>query len=473
MTSSTASQPDKRRSKRFRFNVDVDVSDRRGVRRGRAVDVARHGMFIAIVDPPHNRHLVQLVIHLPRGPVQAAATVSRTLAGQGVGLSLFALSDDAKRGWDGFIAEVQQQEQRSAAGEPRTAAMSTGAPAFLLRLRTMDRLREFQRSHVTVGGTVLFTPVLLPEGGPVNLVVVHPLSEEEHLLPGRVHRAIAQHPKRLEILFGAVDHAAFARFVDSGLAQLPPLPRLASVPLLPADSVIPVTPAAAQVPVASDDDIDIEVLDEEMEDDPIEWDLRTSDLPVLMGNEIPATAPGRAAPAVSAAKAKAKADDDDDDDDDDDLLIDHTRNARDPGLRPTAVRIGCDRCSAESYVIELGPCAGSLGLVADLVPFWSGAQGRVVAVPRLIEASVRRERFSKYVGVGGEIEDLLPLATFLAAADLAEPACHPESGETLKTSRPIERLGLAARRVAVDDVTAPTRVRCPGCAEGHLLLERA
>ena len=485
MTASTAQRTDKRRSRRFRFNIDVDVSDRRGLRRGRAVDVARHGLFISIVDPPQNRHLVQLVIHLPHGPVQAAATVSRTLAGQGVGLALFSLSDEAKRRWDSFIVEVQQRDRttQTQAPAPIGASSSSGAPSFLLRLRTMDRLREFQRSHVSVGGTVLFTPVLLPEGSRVTLVVVHPLSEEEHLLDGAVHRAIATNPKRMEILFGVVDHQAFARFVDSGLSQLPTV-------IAAPDSIIPI-PAPPAPPVVSkpavDDDLDIEVLDEEMQDDPIEWDLRTSDLPVLVGAEIPATAPGRhhhEAPAVPAhdppppAQSAAAHDDDDGDDDDgdddgDELLIDDTRNARDPGLRPTPLRIACDGCAADSYVIELGPCAGTLGLVADLVPFWSADQGRVVGVPRLAEARVRRERFHQYVERGGEIEDVLPVATFLAAADLAEPAAHPQSGEPPKTSRAIERLAIAARRVATEDVVAPTRVQCPHCKDGHLVLERA
>ncbi len=160
---------------------------------------------------------------------------------------------------------------------------------------------------------------------------------------------------------------------------------------------------------------------------------------------------------------------------DDELMFDDTQSARDPGLRPTPVRLACDggNCQSESYVVELGSCGGVLGLVADLVPFWSPGQGRVVSVPRLVESSLRRARFESYLGRGGQIEDAVSLSTFLAAADLAEPAHHPETAEPLKTSRAIDRLAVAARRIGDDDAQAPTKVKCPHCKEGHLILRRA
>ncbi len=561
----TAPSKDQRRSKRFRFHVDVDISDRRGVRRGRAVDVARHGLFVAIVDPPHNRHLVQVVIHLPppfSGAVHVAATVSRTLSGQGVGLSLFALSDDAKRRWDHFITALQTHQQQLSTTTPLAqlpAASAHAVPSFLLRLKTQARLEEFQRTHVVAGGTVLFTPVLLPAGAPVALVVVHPKTEQEHILGGRVHRAIATSPKRLEILFDAsLDRERFRAFVDSGITQLPTvIGESESLPPAPASTTGPTGPTGltglpSELPPADDSDLglDIEVVaedgaivDEEMQDDPIEWDLRTSDLPVLVGKEIPATAPTKkpaarrghtsafddgedveftrpagmttkpkpansselpisvieeaplqnsasqlpattipvtAPPQAAPHSAVADATDPDEDDGwgvgaDDELVIDDSQLVRDPGLRPTPVRLSCDgaKCESDSYVVELGPCGGALGLVADLVPFWSAEQGRIVAVPRLVEATIRRERFHTYLSRGGQIEDLLSLATFLAAADLAEPAHHPETAEPLRSSRAVDRLAIAARRVAVEDVVAPTRVKCPHCVDGHLVLDRA
>lgn len=549
------------------------------MRRGRAIDVARHGLFVAVVDPPQNRHLVQVVIHLPepfRGTVQAAATVSRTLSGQGVGLSLFALSDDAKNRWDHFIASLQHHQHQQSATPDASAAPAggagTGAPSFLLRLKTLERLREFQRTHVTIGGTVLFTPVLLPENAPVAVVVVHPTTHQEHVLLGRVYRSIAQPPKRLEILFANIDHVGFDAFVATGVAQAKPAPKpLPLPPLAPAPLPLPPLSSSAPRPPltepphptsslapmtvlpspATDEDLDIEVFDdEEVADDPIEWDLRTSDLPVLMGRAVtappqPAPAPqpappppttthhaiaedvdveatdvSRRAPPRAAQGLSAKPDlrdihvsvvdgsalpslpvpaappavapslpmpaavvrDDDEEynlhvdsltDDVDELLIDDTRVAVDPGLRPTPLRVSCDSCTAESYVVELGPCGGVLGLVADLVPFWSSEQSRIVSVPRLVGAVERRERFHRYLDRGGQIEDLVSMGGFLAAADLAESPLHPVTAEPLKTSRTIERLGVAGRRVAEEDVVAPTRVQCPHCSDGHLVVEKS
>lgn len=594
----TVVEKEQRRSKRFRFHVDVDISDRRGARRGRAVDVSRHGLFVAIVDPPPNRHLVQLTVHLPAPfstSLEAAATVTRTLAGQGVGLALFALSDEAKAKWDAFIQSLQSTTQAAPSQTPRAA----GASSFFLRLKTEERLNEFLRTHVTAGGTVLFTPVLMPAGAPISVVVVHPRTQAEHALVGRVHRAVsAPPPKRLEILFddkSAAAVASFGRFVATGeaqppLAALPPPAPMAATPPPPltepphpTSSLAPQTTLPQTVPPSmassmasrtteqprsalSDDafDVDVQVHDDVVEEDPIAWDLNASELPVLVGQVIdtpesspspfssvaarlarqaselhpPIAADGADDPLerslsihisdgstelpqpaltsadgaidvsdVSGGVADDNADDvvddvrdtgiaalfqpseegdpvddvddaghgDDDDLDVDQLLIDDTRMALDLGLRPGLVRIACDsdHCDSEPYTVELGPCSGVLGLVANLEPFWSAEQGRVVSLPRLVSADERRARFQRYTERGGQIEDVVSLSMFLAAADLAEAPHHPSTGEPLRGSRAAERLNLAAKRVIDEDVVVPTRVKCPNCNDGHLQIDRS
>ena len=521
-------KPDQRRSARFRFHVDVDVCDRGGLRRGRAIDVARHGLFISIVEPPRNRHLVQLVIHLPYGPVQAAATVSRSLAGEGVGLALFALSEDAKRRWDSFILEVQQQEQRMVAQRP-LAATTTAAPIFLLRLGTVARLLEFLSAHVSGGGTVLFTPVLLAPGSPITLVVVHPVSDEEYSLHGRVHRCVLSPPKRLEILFSSIDQRAFAQFVSTGRRQT-------GVLGLDAQGPAGVSTPTALIPVSAldlDDDggnFNIDVLDEEMGDDPIAWDLRNSDLPPFVGTGVStgtlSTTQGgleshrRSSPKtdhrhgrvddpvhvgvgvdvgvdvdvgvgvdvdvdvavavdvdVDVAVAVAVAVDVDVDvGDGRDLGERIAKSAPDPltpGLHPTRLSVSCDGCTHESYVVELGRCAGPLGLIADLLPFWSNQGERVVSVPRVVDACARRERFARYVAHSGDAENMTPLATVLLAADLAEPATDPASGAALTATHRVEGMALAAERIQHGDVAVATTVKCPHCPRGHLVVQPA
>ena len=519
-----ATATEQRRSSRFRQSVDVDLIDKRGARRGRAIDIARHGLFVAIVDPPHNRHLVQLVLHLPDGPLQAAATVSRTLAGQGVGLQLFALSSEAKRRWDAFIAYTQHRldappQQTAGASQPSTPAPTSfdlsalsSTPAFVVKLKTMERLRDYLQSHVAAGGTVLFTPVLPVAGTRVQLLVVHPLTEAEFPLVGRVHRAVTDAPKRLEILFEHTDMIAFARFVDSGLAPAgaAPAPVAMPAPTTSSSSVAMPAPTTSSSPSSSpsraqeERELDFDISDADdtsLEDDPIDWDLRTSDLPIVMGKRV-GTEPPRPASSPDLSVIRGFADDEDtitrkqsrDDEQtalagtgdvlsSDELVIEDAVPAADPGLRPLTMRLSCERqrhydehgggvCDAEAYTVEVGPCTGVLGLVADLTPFWSPASERVVSVPRLLPPEERRARFQRYLERNGHIDDIVSVSTFLAAADLAEAPRHPITAEPLRTSRAIERLTSAAQRAVQSSATTATKVRCPHCT-GQLLIEKA
>ena len=175
---------------------------------------------------------------------------------------------------------------------------------------------------------------------------------------------------------------------------------------------------------------------------------------------------------ATAAKARSSTATADDSTADDELLIDSTVAAADPGLRPISLRLFCEdtACVGEPYIVQLGPCGGVLGLVADQVPFWSAASARVVTVPRLVPAETRQARFTRYAASGGNIEDVVTLATFLAAADLAEAPRHPVTAETLRTSRAIDRLASSVRHAVAGEPT-PTKVRCPACGS-HLVLER-
>jgi hypothetical protein len=484
---------DQRRSRRYRQALRVDLVDKRGARSGTAVDVARHGLFVAIVDAPHNRHLVQLTLHLPDGPLQAAATVARVLPGQGVGLALFALSADAKRRWDAFIAYAQQQDQsdptRTLASLPTSSSSSSSSslsplssqlPSFLVRLKTIERLREYLQNHVAVGGTVLYTPVLPPQGSGVQLIVVHPRTYAEYPLYGVIHRAIATPPKHLEILFSGVDVDGFARFIEDG--------RPPSTPPTPVPTTISTTPRPSAEP---EPELEIEIDDDDsyMQEEPVKWDLRCEIIDALGDDDEDTigtrrrpgdpqdevTDPRRGARAASTALGFAIDIDVGEEalaDGDEELLIDDTVAAADPGLRPMSLRLFCEdvACASEAYTVELGPCGGVLGLVADQVPFWSAASERVVSVPRLVPAETRRARFASYVKDGGTLGDVVTLGTFLAAADLAEAPRHPVTAEALRSSRAIERLASAARH-AVAGEPAATKVRCPGCG-GHLVLER-
>jgi hypothetical protein len=469
---STKPPHEQRRSRRVRHQLRVDVIDRRGSRRATASDVARHGLFVTIADPPPVRHLVQVVLHLPDGPLHAAATVARTLPSRGVGLDLFALSAEAKRRWDAFVALAQQQGSMPSlvsSSSTSSSRPSSQRPAFLVRLLSIERLREYFRNHVAVGGTVLFTPLLPPHGATVELIVVHPRTQAEYALLGRIQRVVSTPPKHLELVFLDVNLERFTRFIEDGIAQDVVVSAAASS-LTTAREQSGDRDVDVDVEVVADFDFEIEIDDGDvfMQEEPVQWERRYDPLMATAMDVIDAGSRSLPEPRPPAPMGTI-----DDSDESDALAIDDTIAAADPGLRPLMLRVSCANgaCTAETYVVELGPCGGALGLFADHVPFWSPASARIVSVPRLVPSEARRSRFAAYIAKGGSLGDVATLASLLAAADLAEAPRHPVTAEPLRSSRAIVRVAFAVARHAVAGAPATTKVRCVTCG-GQLLLSR-
>ena len=461
---------EQRRSRRFRHDLKVELFDKRGARVLHALDVARHGMFLATTDPPRDRHQVQRLVYLPEGPIKVAATVMRTVRANhdvedGVGVQFFALSEDAKRRWDDFVFVLQRTTPPRGVERPKAISKapepaSTGGATFLVKLKTVDRLRDFAQTHLHSGGTVLFTPVLRAAGEHVTLVCVHPRTDEEFHLPGVVHRVHADKPKRLELHFIGVSAQllnSFTAFVESGHP-----PRVQAVQ----------PPAVAPQPISDDLDLDVDVFDE----DTIDTDQRVamppssaSGPPSLLAPPLPSppppspppsTAPPSTtprptptAPAAAATRPPGPA-----------LPID-------PGLRPEPYLVCCDGCELTPYAIDLGPCRGVLGLVADYAAF-AAKDGRVVGAPRMVSAEERHKRVQRFLANGGRLDASIDLMTLFGVVALAEPA-KDEGGELLRRPKSVERLDSVARKLEPREAPAKTKVKCPACKEGHLTVQRS
>ncbi|MBI1945106.1 MAG: PilZ domain-containing protein [Deltaproteobacteria bacterium] len=456
---------EQRRSRRIRHDLKVELFDKRGARVLHALDVARHGLFLATTDPPRDRHLVQLLVYLPDGPIKVAATVMRTVKTQhdfddGVGVQFFALSEDAKRRWDDFVFELQRTTPPRGTPRPKLGGQKSaegdmpgaGGATFLVKLKTVERLREFAQTHLHSGGTVLFTPVLRAAGEHVTLVCVHPRTDEEFHLPGVVHRVHTDKPKRLELHFIGVSAQLlnnFAAFVESGHP-----PRVQAVQ----------PPAVASPPLVDDLDVDVDVFDE----DTIDTDQRiaqppstASGPPSLLAPPLPATTPPTAvASAAPAAVARQPGGP---------TLVPGL--PIDPGLRPEAYLLRCDACELAPYAIDLGPCRGVLGLVADYGAF-SAKDGRVVGAPRMVSAEERHKRVQHFLSNGGRLDASIDLMTMFGVVALAEPA-KDEAGDLLRHPKAVERLDHVARKLAEGEAAAKTKVKCPACKDGHLTVERS
>lgn len=483
---------DQRRSPRIRHELLVELHEKQGTRRLHAVDVARHGLFLATDDPPHERHLVQLTVHLPQGPIKAAASVMRTLKHDnhvdGVGVQFFALSGDAKQRWDDFIFALQRTtpsrgvtrppalspaasrgpmtappltdpddfDISTVKSQPPALALPYGSPerdlgaAFLVKLKTVERLRDFAHAHLAAGGTVLFTPVLRAEGDLVTLIVVHPKTDEEFRLPGFVHEAHSDRPKRLDIHFHGVTPAVLQSFADYVETGRPPAQQLEAPVPLPRPGEGQAWPGQAR-PGQADDDLDLDVV--VLEEEAHEAEERVWREPADASKDAPRSKP-RLAPALAPAP----------------------NPAADPGFKPHTFLVRCDRmgdgCTAEPYAVDLGPCRGVLGLLADHTAFLSNKTGRVVTAPRFVDADERARRAQVFIDRGGRLEASVDVHTLLAIAPLGEPVKDPDTGAPLKQTRAVERLEHAARRLVVGDPPARSRVQCAGCKVGHLTVER-
>jgi hypothetical protein len=305
-------------------------------------------------------------------------------------------------------------------------------------------------------------------GEVVTLVVVHPKTDEEFRLPGIIHKAHEDRPKRLDIHFHGVTPAllnSFAAYVETGHP-----PRVQLDP--------PVVPPGQRVTAEQremDLDLDVDVFDEDtLDTDDRIWGGEKpvsagaairgaektftvppfSDLPSMPIDVVDMPPPPVATQVVAPVAALAA--------------------GPDPGLKPSTYLLRCDHegCASEPYAVDLGACRGVLGLVADHAAYVSNKTGRVVTAPRLIGGDEREARTKAWVSEGGRLASTIDVATLLAAVAFVEAAKDPETGAPLKSTRAVERLEHAARRLKAGDAPAKTKVACTTCKDGHLTVEK-
>lgn len=232
-------------------------------------DVSRHGAFLRTSERLPARQLVQLRFRCAGfGDVDAMCMVARVVPaehprGPGIGVDLFALSKEAKKTWERFIAELRTRDELGGAAGPSTAtpspapAVSSGgfppgelvlprtatpfgrvsplalgtvapppppkptlapaldehgrasAPGSVVMMRYPDTaaLRVFLSTDLERGGTFLHTPLVKEVGQKIDVVMVHPETDDEFHLEGTVIRRLISGPaegRGLGIFFKAL-----------------------------------------------------------------------------------------------------------------------------------------------------------------------------------------------------------------------------------------------------------------------------
>lgn len=226
-------------------SLPVVMKGARGAENTLTANVSAHGLAVFTDTPLALRQYVELELKLPPDGQSISVTgVVTRIIGQledpagllhpGVAFDFYLFDQHGRSAWRAFLERLER-------GAP--AALVTSAPppplaspalarsgsetvdsgaTFLIKPRDVGRLWSFFRGELGSGRVRIETPILKPIGTPVEVVVIHPETQEEWALPGKVSTA-SEHGRgrgpMLEITLGDVDEnkrLAFRRFITSG-----------------------------------------------------------------------------------------------------------------------------------------------------------------------------------------------------------------------------------------------------------------
>lgn len=231
----------RRRSERFDIALPVWLKDGRGGDRTTTVDVSAHGIAVLATHGRPLRQYVELDLELdtPKTTITVTAVVSRHAEltdrktqkdVQGLGLDFFLFDAQAKTVWHDFIKNLRGRANPTKPGPPAPLRPETPAeddiPTFIVKPRDLGRLWAFFRGEMSRGVVRIESPVMKPVGHPAELLVVHPSSQAEWTLQGRVSHA-TEHARGgrpvLDIELEALSpdgRSEFRSFVATGHGQV-------------------------------------------------------------------------------------------------------------------------------------------------------------------------------------------------------------------------------------------------------------
>ncbi len=492
---------EQRRSQRFPCEVAVVLREGKLKHDLITRDVSRHGLFVRTTVDLTERNLVQLQLGLPDGPLPATAFVARnaqTQDLQGAGLQFFALSAQSKQRWDDFVNNLNGQ---SGATRSQSSDSAPDTATFLVKLKDEARLLEFLDANIVPGAIYLATPVLKEEGASVDLVLIHPTTEQEFTITGKVRRVRALAPKGMDIRLNPTPALieAFQMFVQTGVAPKPEV----------------LNPPAGR-PTTDDISVDIVVDEDALEESArFEWNEVTDFSQILdlglgdsdsidliieeaitgdLTNDVvvdqrtePPTEPGLKAesplgPPPQTGPIEVVGSGDLYADEGVSVDLEPVRDAvfipeeiasADLEIPPEADRTGdlvesqvllrlhCDACDARLGACTVGGVRPPLGLLAELKPFWSPELQKVCSVPRLKNKEQRR--LAKEA-LGNNLLDPISLETLFEVAELASPPLEPSTGGKLRVNRLVREL----RDKPIQ--TGKAEAKCPICSERQVFV---
>lgn len=258
----------KERRRNSRIPIKLELELRRGQWENYLTeDISQRGLFIRMAGPCALRQLLQVRVRLPGdpAPLEMMARVVRREAPwtslqraqlPGVGMEFFCLSEDVLRRWDGLIRSAQglldetphldafslsrqlaltlpseQDEARREGGPPSTLGAprppssrrkkTASGSVYILRAQNLERLERFVTEELTQGFFCLGLPYEIKTQEPASLRVIHPHTQEEFVLHGRLEHGSKD--VRSELRFEGLDNTilrAFQSFIQTGQAAV-------------------------------------------------------------------------------------------------------------------------------------------------------------------------------------------------------------------------------------------------------------
>jgi len=255
------SNPERRAARRYHADLPAQLkfrSDRVDVR---TTSVARHGVFVTTEAAFSPGDILQLSMELPhdvarpstfvRGMVTVArsgvATQTKVDTGgphRGLGLKFFMMNAADKELWDAYIQHLENKDGKKE-GEsraerpdnifaPKRSSDKKGllrkkeylggghAPVrFIVRPRNLGELTSFGEVEIKRGWMFLKTPLPREIYEGISLILIHPETEEELPIPGRVVRRrsggpVTERGMEIALSVGPDFKDAFDYFVEHG-----------------------------------------------------------------------------------------------------------------------------------------------------------------------------------------------------------------------------------------------------------------
>lgn len=232
----------RRRSERIAVALPVWLKDAQGGERTLTANVSTHGIAVFSPKPRALRQYMELELSLPepRATISVTAMVARQADlirpdGQripGIGLDFFLFDAQAKAHWHQYLRHLREapaptpEEPAAPAAALAPEGRDDDAPTFIIKPRDLGRLWAFYRGELSKGLVRIETPVPKPIGTPVELLVVHPNSQAEWILSGKVARATPLTRMGRPVLeiglvgLGGDLKAAFRNFVATGRGMI-------------------------------------------------------------------------------------------------------------------------------------------------------------------------------------------------------------------------------------------------------------